>query len=152
MTVISYPVPAYQNLPIYSNFYLPSQFFITAISLGMTTTITTAQNHNYVVNNQVRLIIPPEFGTRQLNGLSAYVLSIPNPNQVIVSIDSTQMDAFILASVPNQPQILAIGDINFGSTNASGPYNQSTFIPGSFINDFPSLKNLIVLFLSLRIK
>jgi len=40
-TVLSPPIPPYQNLPIESQFYQPSQFFISAISLGTTTTVTT---------------------------------------------------------------------------------------------------------------
>lgn len=137
MTVISFPIPPYSNVPINAEFYEPSQFFISAITLGNPTVITTTVNNNYVVGQLVRLIIPPTFGTRQLNEQTAYVVSIPASNQVAVSINSLNYDSFISSSSTTQPQILAIGDINSGTTNNSGRSNTGTFIPGSFINISP---------------
>lgn len=138
MSVITYPVPAFQNFPINAQYYQPSQFFISAVTLGGTTTVTTTVNHNYVVGQTVRLVIPPSFGCRQLNGTSGQVLSIPNPNQVVVTINSSvNVDPFKASSATTQPQILAIGDVNSGQTNANGPQNSTTYIPGSFINISP---------------
>jgi len=137
MTVISYPIPAYQNLPIEPQFYQPSRFVISAIALGVTTVVTTTVNNNYVIGQLVRLIIPPSFGTRQLNEQQGYVISIPNPNQVELTIYSVGFDAFINSTATTQAQILAIGDINTGVTNANGRSSTGTFIPGSFINISP---------------
>ena len=144
MTVISYPIPAYSNLPINAQYYQPSQFFISAVTLGTSTTVTTTVNNNYVIGQLVRLIIPPSFGCRQLNGATGYVLSIPNPNQVVLSINSSQnVDAFQSSPAITQPQILAIGDINTGVTSSTGRsipttnYNTNTGIPGAFINISP---------------
>lgn len=144
MTVISYPIPAYSNVPIEPQNYQPSQFFISAIALGQTTTVTTTANMNYVVGQLVRLIIPPTSGSRQLNEASGYVLSIPAANQVVVSIDSSKnVDAFKVSTSPNQPQILAIGDVNTGFTSSTGRSvptingNSQVAIPGSFINISP---------------
>ena len=138
MTVISFPTPPYSNPPIAPQFYQPSRFVISAIALGPMTTITTTQNMNYVIGQLVRLIIPPTFGSRQLNEVEGYVLSIPAPNQVILNINSSQnVDAFILSPAKTVAQILAVGDINTGQTNVSGRSNTGTFIPGSFINISP---------------
>lgn len=144
MTVISFPIPPYSNVPINAEFYQPSQFFISGISLGLTTTVTTTLDVNYVVGQQVRLIIPPTFGCRQLNESQGYVLSIPAPNQVILSIDSsTNVDPFKSSSARTQPQILAIGDVNTGYTSTTGRSiptingNTQINIPGSFINISP---------------
>lgn len=137
MTVISFPIPPYSNVPIQAQFYEPSRFVISAITLGQTTIITTTANNNYVIGQLVRLIIPPSFGTRQLNEQQGYVFSIPAPNQVEVGINSVGFDAFINSSAPTQAQILAIGDINTGSINSSGRTNTGTFVPGAFINISP---------------
>src|ERR1700720_1827023 len=137
MTVISYPIPPYANVPIQSQYYEPSRFVISAISLGWITTITTTVSHNYVIGQLVRLLIPPSYGTIQLNEASAYVINVPAPNQVILAINSTNDDLFVTGSGPSQPQILAIGDINTGATNSSGRSNTGTFVPGSFINISP---------------
>jgi hypothetical protein len=134
MTVISYPIPPYSNLPIAAYDYQPSQFFISSIVLGINTLVTTTQNLNYVIGNLVRLIIPPSFGCRQLNGASGYVVGVPAANQVLVAIDSSKnVDPFTTSSATTQPQIVSLGDINTGQTNL-GRSGNATFIPGSFIN------------------
>ncbi len=213
-TVISYPTPAYSNPPINPQFFQPSRFVISDISLGQMTTVTTSEDHNYVIGQLVRLLIPSIFGSYQLNETQGYILSIPSSTQVVVGIDSIQANAFIsspyianitnisqaasavitannsfgagqsviianvsgmtqinglvgaiiaadstsitvninssafsaygsggTASLFNVPQtaaqILAIGDINTGTTNSSGRTNTGTFVPGSFINISP---------------
>lgn len=135
--VISYPIPAYQNLPIDSDFYQPSRFVISAITRGKTTLVTTTTDLNYVVGQQVRFIIPPSFGIRQLNEQTGYVLSIPSPTQVVVDIDSSFMDAYIASLATTPAQILGIGDINSGRINSTGRINTGTYILGSYINISP---------------
>lgn len=135
--VISFPIPAYQNLPIEAQYYKPSRFVISAITLGQTTIVTTTIDMNYVIGQLVRFIIPPSFGTRQLNEQEGYVIAIPASNQVEVDISSAFMDNFISSSATTQAQILAIGDVNSGVTNSNGRTQNGTFIPGSFINISP---------------
>lgn len=132
------PIPPYSNVPINPQFFLPSQFFIANITLGVQTTVTTTINHNYVIAQSIRLIIPPTFGCRQLNEAQGLVLSIPAPNQVVVSINSSMnVDPFTPSSATTKPQILAIGDISNGQINSNGRSQNITFIPGSFINISP---------------
>lgn len=142
-TVLTYPIPLYQNLPIEAQYYLPSVFIITAISLGLNTTVTTSVNHNYVIGQSVRLLIPSKYGSRALNEILGLVVSIPNPSQVLLNISSQNVDPFIASPtfLPFQqqtlPQIVAVGDYNSGQINNSGSVNQITFIPGSFIDVSP---------------
>ena len=140
-TVISYPISAYQNLPITPQFYQPSRFAISNITLGRTTTVTTDVPNNYVIGQLVRLIIPYSYGCTQLNESKGYVISIPANNQVVIDIDSSRnIDQFIASTAPNQAQILAIGEVNTGVVN-TGRNNNITYIPGSFINISPSIGN-----------
>lgn len=138
-TVRSPPIPAYQNFPIEPQFYQPSQFFISNIVLGWTTIVTTTTNHNYVIGQECRLIIPTVFGCYQLNQQLGYVLSIPSSTEVELSINSTKSDSFIASSItfPSLAQIVAVGDINMGATNSQGRINNITYIPGSFIDISP---------------
>lgn len=137
MTVLSPPIPLYQNLPIEAQWYAPSQFFISAVTLGIVTIVTTTENMNFSIGQQIRLLIPPTFGCRQLNGVLGYVLGIPAPNQVTLNIDSSMnVDPFILSNAKTQAQIIPVGDINQGATNYGRSCNK-TFIPGSFINISP---------------
>lgn len=136
-TVISYPIPAYSNVPIQAQYYQPSRFVISAITLGQTTTVTTTADTNYVIGQQVRLIIPPSFGCRKLNESFGYVLSLPATNQVEIGINSVGSDPYIASTATTVAQILAIGDIANGSTNNTGRTNNIIYIPGSFINISP---------------
>lgn len=135
--IISFPTPAYQNVPINVEFYQPSQFFITAITLGITTTVTTSVTHNYVVGQLVRLLIPFGWGSTQLNEKTGYVISIPTTSSVEIDINSVGVDPFRIVNLTTKPQIVAVGDGNSGAINATGRVNQGLFIPGSFINISP---------------
>jgi hypothetical protein len=137
-----------RNPPIHPEYFLPRVFYITAISLSATATITTSLPHDYVIGQTVRLIIPPTYGANQLNEVQGVVISIPAPNQVVTTINSMGSDPFIPTPVygPTKPQIIAIGDIRNGAINrhvyertplTTAVPKTSTFIPGSFRNISP---------------
>lgn len=138
--VLTYPIPLYQNVAIQSDFYIPQRFVIDDITLGQTTLVTTTTDHDYVVGQQIRLLIPSNFGSYQLNEVKGYVISIPADDEVVIDIDSSRnVDPFIpsATATTSSPQILAIGDVNSGVVNSSGRTSNGTFIPGSFINVSP---------------
>lgn len=137
-TVITYPISAYQNPPINPQYFRPRNYIITAIVLGPTTAITTSVNHDYVIGQLTRLIIPNGYGSTGLNEQVGYVISIPAANQVILDLNSQNQSAFISASLEQTPQILAIGDINSGAINRFGRAYTLPLIPGSFINISPA--------------
>lgn len=132
------------NPPITPFYYQPSLFQITNVTRGQTTLITMANNTtggesvspNYEIGQLVRFHIPKAYGIQELNRRQAYVLSIPSANEVVVDIDSSQFNSFILSPSysPNIPQICGIGDVNSGNINTTGITNQNTNVIGSFIN------------------
>jgi hypothetical protein len=138
---ITGPIAPYSNVPIEPQYYSPWRFVISAISLGVTTTVTLVipaiTDLNYVIGQLVRLIIPPTFGCRQLNGKVGYVTAVTLPNQVTLALNSIGADPYIASSATTPAQILAIGDINSGATNL-GRQNNFTYVPGSFINISPN--------------
>jgi hypothetical protein len=133
------PIPPETNPTIEPQYFKPSRFVISDISLGLATLITTAVNHNYVVGQEIRISIPPFYGTYQLSGQQGFVTSIPAPNQVLVNINSVGFSNYIPKPIygPTPPQIISIGDIANGGINASGRTNQALAIPGSFVNISP---------------
>ena len=133
-TVITYPVPLYANVPIHTEDYKPRVFFVSAISLGFQTIVTTTVAHDYVIGQLVRLLIPNGFGSRQLNEKTAYVISIPSTTQVTLDMISNNADPFINANLNTKAQIVAVGDVNTGDLNPNGRILQPLAIPGSFIN------------------
>lgn len=134
------PIAPENNPPINPQFYQPSKFIISALVEGVTTAVTTLVDHDYVIGQQVRLLIPESYGAIGLSGQQGYVISIPSPNQVVVDINSTNLNAFNPAPAfgPTPPQIIAIGDIQSGAINSQGRINNGTFIPGSFIDVSPA--------------
>ncbi len=137
--LFSNPQAPYRNPPPVPEFYKPSVYYITALTLGQTTIVTTATEHNYIVGNEARLHIPSFYGTSQLNEQQGLVISIPSPTQVELQINSSQFNAFITSPPygPTKPQICAIGDYNSGAINSSGRIANGTTIPGAFQNTSP---------------
>lgn len=126
---------AYFKKVLYPYLYSPGVSFISAITLGSTTTIDTTSAHNFVVGQEVAFRIPSSWGTTQLNSLPnstipgspiyGYVVSVTDYNTVVVNINSSSYTAFnsnqTVASVPGLsfPQILAVGDVNSGGVPIS---------------------------------
>lgn len=133
---ISGPIPPYSNPPIQPDNYQPRRFQISDIQIGITTTVTTTENMDYVISQQVKLLIPSGYGCSQISGKDGFVISIPSPNQVEVTINSSKADPFVNNSLDQVPQIVAIGNIENGQTNTSRT-NNITYTPGSFINISP---------------
>lgn len=137
------PQSPYQNPPIQPQFFQPSQFVITGISFGTSTTFTTAKNANYVIGQLVRIIIPESYGSYQLNEQTGYVTAIPAGNQVTVNINSIGVNPFISTPtfLPYQnhtpPQIVSVGSTNTGKISLTGPVQTNVTIPGAFENISP---------------
>jgi hypothetical protein len=142
------PVPPFTNVPINSDYYQPSQFFIQDISIGLETTITTTVNHNYVLGQLVRILIPlstTTIGSKtisiptcyELNEQTGNVIEIPAENQITLDLNSQFATPFATSTNTTQPQVVAVGDVNTGYLNSTGRVSSTTTIPGSFINISP---------------
>ena len=132
--LMSGPIAPESNPPIHPEWYKPRVYDIAAIANGQTTLVTTTVDHDYVAGQEVRFLISQLYGERQLNQQTAIVLSIPNPNQIVVALDSSSFDVFVAnpTSGSTQPQVVAIGDVNTGHINSHGRCRQRPWIPGSF--------------------
>lgn len=127
---------------LYPSLYAPGEAFISAITLGATTTVVTTAPHNFVVGQEVGFRIPPVWGPTQLNELPnvlipgspiyGFVTGVTNSTTVVINIVSTGFTAFNVnqpvASVRGLtfPQIVAVGDNNSGS-NLFGFTSPSVF-------------------------
>lgn len=136
---MSGPVAPENNPPIHPEYYQPSRFVIEEIILGQTTVVVTEEDNNYVVGQLIRFIIPPTYGTRELNEQEGYVISLLDTDIFEVNIDSTQMNEFepFPSYGPTPPQVVAVGDVNTGYISTTGRTVPATNIPGSFINISP---------------
>jgi hypothetical protein len=136
---------------LYPDLYIPYGCVITGITTGATTTITTGVNHGFVVGQEVFFVIPQvttsAWGTTQLDTLAyntanvvpqrAYVTSVPAANQIVVNVNSTGFTAFAYPTSAQAalgatfPQVLGIGDYNFGVFGPP-PFTPPITIPGAF--------------------
>lgn len=146
------PAGATVKKVLYPYLYFPGQTFISAITLGTTTTIDTTDAHNFVVGQEVAFRIPSSsahsWGTTQLNSLPntlvpgspvyGYVIAVTDYNTVVVNIDSSAYTAFNsnpeVADVPglSYPQIVAVGDVNTGGvviSSGSALYPAPQYMP-----------------------
>lgn len=130
------PAGAFVRKVLYPFLYEPGVAYISAITTGATTTITTTDNHNFVVGQEIGFRIPAPYGTTQLNELPNsiipgspvyyYVTAINSNTQFVCNAVSTGFTAFnsnqTVASVPGLqlPQVVAVGDINSGGVAYSG--------------------------------
>jgi hypothetical protein len=131
------PIAPYSNVPIEPQFYEPRRYEIDDISKGQTTTITTTEDHDFVIGQQVRINLPAVYGMYQINGKQAMVIDIPSDDEVVLNLDSTQFDSFIAANDNQVPQIIPIGEFNSGYISSTGRVVSEINIPGSFINISP---------------
>jgi hypothetical protein len=94
--------------------------------MGVTTTVTTSANHNYVIGQNIRLIIPSAYGSFQLNEQEGFVISIPAVNQIELSINSQGFDSFIAS-----PYIATITGAT--QTTPCVLTCSSSFVPGQYV-------------------
>lgn len=130
------PSGAFVKKVLYPFLYAPGVSFVSALSLGSTTTVDTTAAHNFYVGQRVGFFIPAEYDTIELNPLPnsstpgspvyGYVVSVTDYNTVVVNIDSSAYTAFdsnqTVASVAaglSFPQIYAAGDVNSGGVPIS---------------------------------
>jgi len=120
---------------LYPALYAPGQAFISAITLGATTTIQTTAPSNVVVGQEVGFHIPTVWGPTGLNELPnvlipgspkyGYVVSVTNSTTFVVNIDSTLFSAYNsnkpFASFSGQqfPVVVPVGDVNTGGLQIS---------------------------------
>ena len=129
------PTGASVKKVLYPYLYAPGVAFISAITLGATTTVDTTSAHNFYVGQEVAFRIPEAYGTVELNSLPnvqipgspiyGYVIAVTDYNTVVVNIDSSSYTAFNsnqpVVDVPGMqfPQIVAVGDVNTGGVEIS---------------------------------
>ena len=137
------PTPAYTNVPITPQFWIPSYFEVVNIQLGEQTQVTIAPNFgrslDYVVGNQVLFEIPNAYGTSELNGRTGVITEIIDDLNFKVNIDSV---SGFTPFIQNPKGARQIAQVVPAGTYRTGNINPNTTdvgltIPGSFTNTQP---------------
>lgn len=128
---------------------IDSRFSTAFIASPYTATITGATNASPCVLTCSSsftgglLTIAGVAGLTQLNRSNLRIIKI-NATTITLDFNTFPFSAYtsggtatLQSPITAYPQIMAIGDINSGTINASGRTNQGTYIPGSFIDVSP---------------
>jgi hypothetical protein len=118
---------------LYPFLYEPQDNYVSAITLGANTTITTTMYHNFEVGQEIAFRIPQPWGTVELNSLPnllipgspayGYVVSVTDNWTFVCNINSSSYSAYTANqpltptnTVPglSWPQVVAVGDVNTG--------------------------------------
>ena len=159
------PSGAYVKKVLYPFLYAPGVSFISAVSTGTTTTITTTAPHNLVVGSEVAFSIPSAWGITQLDSyipgntsipgaqIYGYVVSVGSSTQVTVNINSSSFTAYannptVAATLAGLsfPQMLAVGDVNTGGVqiSAGSPLYPSPVVNGVSTINGPAIQGAFV--------
>jgi len=132
------------NLGLFnSGTYSPINCPISNITQEVFPSVTTTINHSFVVGNQVQFSIPQAWGMYQLDGLKAYVITVPAINEFVVNVNTTTFNAFVVPTPPNEfvvidpAQVAGVGDFNTGTSSPGGVIANPNTVPGSYQNQPP---------------
>lgn len=139
------PAGAFVRVVLYPALYAPGVSFISAITLGATTTVVTTSPHNLVVGSEVAFRVSPPWGTVQLNSLPnpllpgspvyGFVVAVTNSTTVVVNLNSSAFTAFnsnpVYAPGLTPAQMVAVGDVNTGGLPISAG---SALYPSPVVN------------------
>lgn len=132
------PSGAFVKRVQYPFLYAPGVSFISAVSTGSTTTVTTTSPHNLVVGQEVGFRIPDTvWGITELNQLpdqlipgsplNYFVTAVASSTQFTVNANSSGFTAYANNPTVAQtkaglsfPQVIAVGDVNTGGVAYSG--------------------------------
>ncbi len=113
--------------------FAPAMRVITAITNSFPALVTTSFANGYLTGAYVRLNIPKGYGMQQGNQLTGYITVI-NPTQFNIDIDTTKFDPFVVPIVLpfslQSAQVTAIGELSVNLDSAV--QNQLNTTPNYF--------------------
>jgi len=98
--------------------FYPRHRSITKITNASSAVVTMSVTHGFTVGQEVRFVVPAEFGMTEMDGLSGTITAIDTTvttgNSITVDIDSSAFNAFVFplsAAVPfSQALVVPIGE------------------------------------------
>lgn len=114
---------SYRVIP-YDPLFYPSHRYITAITAANPAVITLSVKHNYVVGQQVRVMVPAAYGMVEINNIVGNITAIDtSANTITTDIDASTFTAFafpLTAAVPFTPaMVVPVGET--ANANISNP-------------------------------
>lgn len=79
--------------------FVPKRREISAVTNDVTPTVTTTEDHGYIVGQKVRLIVPLSYGMH-LNYVQANILTVPTTTTFTVDVDTSNLSAYNTPTFP----------------------------------------------------
>lgn len=102
-------------MPIYANptpLFQPAMRIITNITNSNPAIVTTSFAHNYIDGENLRLLVPDNYGMTQANQLTGYI-TVLSPTTFSIDIDTRQFYPFVVpVGALEQSQVTPVGEAN----------------------------------------
>lgn len=102
-------------LALESPVYQPAMRIISAITNAFPAQVTTTFDHDYISGTIVRLVIPPGFGMRQVDGKKGSIV-VTSPTTFTIDLDTTFFDTFVIPTTFPEDfqhaQVVPVGEEN----------------------------------------
>lgn len=79
--------------------FTPIRHLIDSVTNASNALVTTSSDHDFEVNQLVRLHVPQSYGMT-LNTVEVKILTIPASDSFTVNLDTTALDSFVTPSTP----------------------------------------------------
>lgn len=88
--------------------YYPVARTISDITNDQVATVTFDEDHGYLVGQILGFRVSKDYGMTQINQKYGQVLSIPSSNEVIVDVDTSNWDSFIIPISTDQASPMTV--------------------------------------------
>jgi hypothetical protein len=123
----------YRQIPFDPIFY-PRRRFIVNITQAAQAVVRLSVAHGYTVGQQIRFVVPAEFGMIEMDGLQGTITAISTANNTItVDIDSSAFSAFVFPNNTNSEFTFA-QTIPFGEDTAQALASGVDILAGATLN------------------
>jgi hypothetical protein len=103
---------SWRKIP-YNPIFYPRRRFVTKITQAAQAVVTLSVTHGYQVGQQVRLVVPADFGMVEMDGLQATIVAVntttTSGNTITLDVDSSSFTAFafpLSAASPFSPALV----------------------------------------------
>ena len=106
---------------ILTNFQ-PRRRLISSVTNALQAIVTTTENHGYILDQVVRLIVPSDYGM-EIDYVKGKIVSIPADNQFKVNIDTTRLFPYATPTEPpafTQAHVVPITGLVDNETSITG--------------------------------
>lgn len=95
---------SFRRIP-YNPIFYPPHRFISSITQAQQAVVLLTVDHEFTVGQQVRFVVPEEYGMVEMNGLSGTIVAVDTvtTNTITVDIDTTAFTAFAFPLTGDYP-------------------------------------------------